>query len=124
MPGLTISREHYLKTIYDLSEKEPGVRVTDIADTLHVSKASVCNAVKALQKIGLAFRDESHLVFLTEKGKGSASAISENYQILIDFFIKNLNMNEALAIKQACALEHVMSSEDLLSMEKLLPKEE
>lgn len=120
MSGLSVSKGHYIKAIYKLTKDGNGTRITDIAAALCVSKASVCRAVKELEKAGLTVRRDGHLVYLSEEGKTAATAIVENYEALEAFFVKNLEMDKNLAIRQACALEHIMSSDDLHSIERLL----
>ena len=46
---LSKSLEEYLKTIYILGKQEEKVRVTDIAESMNCSKASVNNAVNNLK---------------------------------------------------------------------------
>jgi DtxR family Mn-dependent transcriptional regulator len=117
MSKLSVSQGHYLKAIYKLSIKAEGARITDIADTLQVSKASACNAVKALEKNGLVFRDVNHQVCLSSEGKKSALVIAENYEFLKTFFIEILGIDEKSAAIQACTLEHVMSNDSIHSLE-------
>ena len=48
--NLSQSKEHYIKAIHVLSSANYGVPITKIAEQLKVTKASVCIAMKALQK--------------------------------------------------------------------------
>ena len=50
---MTASQEDYLKSIYILILHKNEARVTDIADYLQVSKASVNRALKSLKELGL-----------------------------------------------------------------------
>ena len=117
MSKLSVSQEHYLKTIYMLSSKAGGARITDIADMLQVTKASACVAVNSLEKSGLVSRGINHEVFLSEAGMDAASAIAERYKLLTVFFMKVLNMDKESAAAGACALEHVMMPDGIHSIE-------
>ena len=48
MSGLTQSMENYLRSIYELSYANKGVRLTDLAEKMKVKKASANNAVMKL----------------------------------------------------------------------------
>ena len=50
--NLTNSQEEYLKTIYILKNTINEIRVTDIAEKLNKSKASVNNAINNLKQAG------------------------------------------------------------------------
>lgn len=68
MKGLTISQQHYIKAIYELSSEGEGKSISDISDKLAVTKSSACIAMSNLQENGLVHRDVHRLVFLTDKG--------------------------------------------------------
>lgn len=104
---LSTSMEHYLKTIYQLSNDGEGARITDIANTLQVTKPSTCHAVDYLETKGFLLRDDYHKVLLTRKGKELARKILDNYEHSKKLLL-NIGLDERTASIQACALEHVM----------------
>ena len=109
MQQLTISNQHYLKSIYRLSESVYGARVSDIALELGVSRASACNGVKALEKKALATRSVDHRVCLTEEGMRTARTLEENYTVVERFFEEILRIGRESAASQACTLEHSLT---------------
>lgn len=116
MKKLTPSKEHYIKAIYTLSSADEGARISDIAERLSVSKASVCTAMDSLLELGLIERDSEHLVLLTTEGRRQADLITDKFVVIKKFLTKVLHVGEKTANTDACALEHVVSEETLLNM--------
>ena len=64
MQSLSIAMQNYLETVFDLSGRcatncaDSGVRVSDIAAKLDVSKASVNNAMNTLAKLGYVVNEK------------------------------------------------------------------
>lgn len=120
MQNVTSSMEHYLRAIYELSFGNIGVRVSDIADKLGITKASTCIAMRNMQKIGLVSRDNYRLVHLTEEGKQQAIIIVDKFNIIRCFLVEILHIDPTVARHDACAMEHVLSKETICSMCKQL----
>ena len=76
---MTASNQKYLKAVYVLSLYSNIVRVVDIADTLSVSKASVCGALKRLSDKGFVIHELYGDVRLTPEGEKKAKAIITAY---------------------------------------------
>lgn len=121
--SLTPSREHYIKTIYMLSAGTQGVQITEIADQLAVSKASVCTAMNALQEGHYIYRGSKRLVFLTEEGIRHARSLTGKYETIKCFLMEVLQMDRETAAEDACAMEHVLSPETLRSMHDLIKQQ-
>ena len=118
--NLTPSKEHYIKTIYLLSDNNQGVQITEIADNLEVTKASACIAMKVLQEDDFIYRDEKRQVFLTLKGEKRAIGLMKKYEIIKCFLIEVLQIDSKIATKDACAMEHVVSPETLSTMSSMI----
>lgn len=108
--NLTPSKQHYIKAIHILSSSNEGVHITEIAKKLGIAKASVCTAMKALQKEKLVYRNSNRMVFLTETGRHQARSCTEKYSVIMPFLIEVLHVNYKTAEADACALEHVVSN--------------
>ncbi len=124
MKHLTPSKEHYLKAIHTLSAKEGSARVSDIAEALSVSKASVCMAMDDLQVRKLIRRDSEHRVVLTNEGRHKAVILTSRFKLIQQFLVKVLHVGQTSATHDACALEHVVSEETLVRMNGLLQDNE
>lgn len=116
MKKLTVSNENYIKAIYELAHDEDGARISDIAEKLNVTKASVCAGMKVLQQKKLVERDAYHMVLLTPEGKKHAEMIINKYMIIKSFLMKVFKIDEKNASTDACALEHVVSIETIRAM--------
>ncbi len=116
MKSTTPSQENYLRSIIMLSPGNNGVRISDMAVKLDVSKASVCVAANNLEQLDLIERDHSRLVYLTPKGKEFAYRLLDKHSIIKAFLIEILQIDAETAQKDACAMEHLVSDDTLCSM--------
>mgnify|MGYP005840373809 CR=1 FL=1 len=115
--AISSSMQDYLEIILDLSEKEGLARVTDIADTLNIAKASVSQAVSSLRELGLVVQEKYGPVELTCIGKKLAVKVRHRHRTLRKFLVQVLGVDPKIAEKDACLMEHVVSSQ---TMEKLV----
>jgi Mn-dependent DtxR family transcriptional regulator len=114
--NLSTSQTHYVKAIYELSLKGEGVRISDIAAELNVTKASVCTAMKNLEQKKMVYRDADRLIFLTNEGKCRAILIFDKFSIIRRFLTDVLGVKYEIAEQDACAIEHIISTETLCSL--------
>ncbi|ATW26941.1 metal-dependent transcriptional regulator [Candidatus Formimonas warabiya] len=120
MEKLTFTMENYLEAIYELSGGQAGVRVSDIAGRLGVTKASTNSAMSTLSEKGLIVAEKYKEVFLTPAGLQLARFTSIKHQVIQKFFTKVLNIDAAIADRDACAIEHVISNDSIQAMEQFL----
>ncbi len=109
--GLSASLEDYLEAIYNIIQEKSAVRAKDIAAKLQVSNASVTGALKTLAKRHFLNYAPYDVITLTPKGEKLAREIVRRHQVLKDFFVKVLAIDEDEANKTACKLEHGISPE-------------
>ena len=69
MKRMSPSLEDYLEAVFKLTGDDAGVRTTDIAAELGVSKASVNQAVGVLSHRGYVRQERYGPIYLTEDGK-------------------------------------------------------
>lgn len=105
---LTRSNEDYLETILELSETTDAVRSVDIAEHLHVSKASVAKAMGILREAGLIEQAHYGLIHLTSHGRQHADEILLRHGMLKRFLTEILGVEEIIAEQDACRMEHVI----------------
>ena len=120
MQQLTVSNQHYMKSVYKLTQSGCNARVSDIAKELGVSKASACNAIKALEEKGLVTKSTDHKVCLTEEGMVMTCSLMESYNVIRKFFKHILKVEEDSADHQACTLEHTLAPEDLDALTRFM----
>ena len=112
------SGEDYLETILLLTKKNGSVRSIDIANELDFTKPSVSRAMRILKEGNLIIVEKSGNIILTEEGLCKAQDIYQRHQIITDYLIKELNVSEETASKDACRIEHIISVETLDRMKE------
>jgi len=111
MPAETLSAslEDYLEVIYHLISEKQAARVKDISKRLKVNYSSVTGALKALAERKLVNYAPYELVTLTSQGEVLARDVIRRHEVLRDFFIKVLAVEEKHADEAACEMEHAVS---------------
>ena len=122
MAALSIAMQKYLETIFELAKQSTGVRLSDVASKLNVSKASVNNATNILTKLGYITNEKYQEIYLTEMGKKSASILEAKQSILKTLFTDVVGMREDVADEDACAIEHIISHEAIEKIHEYLNK--
>jgi len=103
---LTASLEDYLHAIcHSIAEKQ-AVRPKDIAKRLKVSNSSVTGALRALADKALINYAPYDVISLTPTGKTAAKDVIRRHEVLRDFFVKVLAVDEGESDKAACEMEH------------------
>ena len=83
---MTSAELRYLIAIHALYHGEIGVKLTEIAAKMGVSKVSVYRAVERLEKSGYVQRDEKNKVVMTEKGV----TVLREYMVIVNFIRTHL----------------------------------
>lgn len=97
---LTEAQIKYLLALYEL-QQQGAVRLTRIAERLHVSKPSVHRMLGQLEEFQLVDLSQKGCLRLTEAGISAALAYTEQFQILMDFFTQILGMSLEAAEQNA-----------------------
>ncbi len=117
----TPSKENYLKVMLELSSEE-GIRSTDIASALGISKASVSSMMNVLREAGYVTKEKYGAVSLTENGRKAAADIKRRYELLKKFLHDILGVEAAIAAEDACRMEHLISPETADQIDRQLEK--
>ena len=105
MERINESSENYLESILILEQRNPSVRMSDIAAMLHVSKRSVN-----------IHQEVYGTIHLTEAGRQYAEKVYSRHVLFKRFLMEVLEIDEATAEEDACHMEHCVSDE---TMDKL-----
>lgn len=116
---LSMSQEDYLESILLLSQKNPQVRVKDIAAHRQVKAPSVTLALGKLSALGLVAYHPREFVELTSTGMTEAQKVYSRHTRLHGFFTEILNLPPDTAEADACALEHVLSEQGMSRLTRL-----
>jgi len=103
---LTASLEDYLEAIFHIIAEKQAVRPKDIARRLKVSNSSVTGALRSLADRELINYAPYDVISLTPSGKTAAKDVVRRHEVLRDFFVKVLAVEETEADKAACQMEH------------------
>ncbi|MEM4398160.1 MAG: metal-dependent transcriptional regulator [Candidatus Woesearchaeota archaeon] len=111
-----ISKEMYLKTIFNFLEQKRLVKAIDLANELKIKKSSVSEMLKKLLDENLIQIEEKHYIKLTKKGEKEAKNVLRKYVIIKEFLIKILKIKPEKAEIEACELEHAFSDESIAKL--------
>ena len=114
------SGEDYLETILLLYRKQGYVRSTDIANAMNYTKASISRAVKILKDDDYIYLDPNKMIFLTEKGEKKALEIYERHEVIAEFLVRVLQVDDETADQDACRIEHVISGQSFEAIKKYI----
>ena len=116
------SLENYLKQILILLETKGYARSKDIAESLGVTKPTVCVAMKKLKEDGYIMMKDRSPVYLTDKGYSIARQFYDRYKALTRLLVQ-LGVDEQTAAEDACRLEHDLSEQSFAAITGLLARE-
>lgn len=117
----TISKENYLKTIYNLgSDNETAVSTSQLADKLEISNAATSDMAKKLSDQGLINYVKYKGMELTEEGEKIAIDVIRRHRLWELFLMKVLNLSWGEVHDEAEKLEHFTSKFLIDKIEKHL----
>ena len=103
------SMENYLEMVAILSRNNDKVRVTQLSSALGVRKPSVSSALSKLSKEGLVIHERYGFIELTPEGEKIAHDILHRHEVLEQFLVNVLGVDQNIARKDACEMEHYVS---------------
>lgn len=112
------SLEEYIKTMYILKKQNGNVRVTDVAEKMGCSKASVNKALNNLKDNNLVNYETYGTIEITDAGVDLAQKILESYDIVFVFLKDVLGMEAELSQKEAENMKSSMSDETINKLAK------
>ena len=105
---ISASMEDYLEAIFHIETEKGAARAKDISQRLKVNHSSVTGALQALSSRDLVNYAPYDLITLTPMGKKIARDVIRRHDVLTEFFVKVLDIDETLAEEGACNMEHAM----------------
>ena len=116
------SLEEYLKTMYVLKKQNGRVRITDVADKMNCTKASVNKAVHNLKNNQILNYQAYGTIELTQNGENLAKKILEAYDIVYLFLKDVLNLETENAQKEAEKIKSVITDQTTNQLAKYIHK--
>ena len=117
---LTASQEDYLEAIYHIIAEKKVARAKEVAKSIKVSQASVTEAFRSLSQKKLINYAPYEVITLTPKGETVARDIIRRHEVLKDFFVKILAIDEGIADDGACKIEHTAPREIIEKLIKFI----
>ncbi|MCL2084313.1 MAG: metal-dependent transcriptional regulator [Oscillospiraceae bacterium] len=117
---MTPSMEDYIEAIYALGDARDPVRLTDIAQRLGLTKASVSRAVHSLSEEGLITHQRYGTLSLTEAGIRLAREVYHRHTLFKRFLTERLYLPEDVAEHDACRMEHAAGPQTIEALERFL----
>ena len=114
--------EEYLKTMYVLKKQNGNVRVTDVANKMNCTKASVNKAIHNLKDNKLLKYESYGTIELTKEGEDLAKKILEAYDIVYLFLKDVLNIDEEEAAQEAEKIKLAIKDETINKLAKYVHK--
>lgn len=105
----SVSVDHYLKAIYELTREDRPVSLSSLAKELAISPVSVNEMVKRLVKRELVTYERYRGVTLTLAGRSRALATTRRHRLWERFLTDVLGLDWEHVHEEACHLEHATS---------------
>ena len=116
----TPHKEDYLRALYVLEEEKGELKSIDVAKYLNISKPSVSEMVRELNKEGLIFYKKYSKLKFTAKGQKIARKLTSKHRI-IEIFLKDLlKINSKDIHEEAHRLEHAFSDKSIDKLREIL----
>lgn len=112
--------EEYIKTMYILKKQKNDIRVTDIAEKMNCSKASVTKSLNILKEKKLIEYEAYGEIKLSKQAEEIAQKALEAYDIVYLFFNEVLEIQSDKAKEEAEKIKTVMSDESLNKLAKFV----
>jgi len=122
MRDFTPSLEDYIEALGMLADQHGETRLTDVAERLKLSKASVSRAMKTLREMGYVEQRRYGSLHLTGQGKTKADEVRRRHELLERFLTGVLGVSPETAREDACGMEHAVSEETIQCWEKFMLK--
>jgi len=111
---LTPSMEDYLEMIYRNCMKEGYVRMTSLAEQLHVQVPSATRIVQKLAEKGLLDYEKYGIIRLTDRGHSVGEFLLKRHEI-VEGFLKNIDASESILIETEM-IEHYLSPDTVKTL--------
>lgn len=109
-----------MRGMYHLMEEEGSIRSVDLADYLNITKPSVSEMLRELNREGLVqYKKYSRLKF-TSKGQKIAKKLTFKHRIIESFLKGVLKIRSNDIHDEAHRLEHAFSDESISRLSRLL----
>lgn len=114
------TKENYLKALYYLHQKDENISLTDLGRLMEVSKPTVNDMVKKLEKSGWIIYEKYKPLRLTEEGKKASALVIRKHRLSEMFLHKIFGFGWEEVHDIAEEIEHIQSDKFFERMDELL----
>lgn len=114
------TEENYLKALYNLSNTQGEVNISELAQSLGVSMPTVNSMVKSLQKSNLVIYQKYKPVILTPQGQKEAALIIRKHRLTEMFLVKKMGFGWEEVHEVAEQIEHIHAPKFFERMDEML----
>jgi len=116
----SVNKEDYLRAIYHLMEEKEHVRSVDVSFYLNVTKPSVSEMLRSLDKDRFIEYRKYSKIKLTRRGLNTAQNLTARHRIIETFLKDTLKISPQKIHNEAHKLEHAFSDDSIVKLSKLL----
>jgi len=117
---ITSSMEDYLEMICRLLKTEEYVRISVLAEKLHVKPSSASKMVNNLKMLGLVTFEKYGYIKLTEKGAVIGEYLLYRHEVIHEFLC--LVNNSESELEQVEKIEHFLNKKTIDNLKKITGK--
>lgn len=114
------TEENYLKALYNLSNTQGEVNISELALSLKVSMPTANSMVKSLQKSDWVIYEKYKPVTLTPKGQKEAALIIRKHRLTEMFLVKKMGFGWEEVHEVAEQIEHIHAPKFFERMDEML----
>ena len=111
--------EDYVELIGDLIDTMGEARVTDLAERLGVTPATVNSALQRLVREGLVRKLPYRSIFLTDEGRALAVSSRKRHQLVVAF-LRAIGVDQDVAEIDAEGIEHHLSEQTMAAFQRVV----
>lgn len=114
------TEENYLKALYNISNNQGEVSISDLAQSLKVSMPTANSMVKSLQKSDWVIYEKYKPVTLTKTGQKEAALIIRKHRLTEMFLVKKMGFGWEEVHEVAEQIEHIHAPKFFERMDEML----
>ena len=114
--NLSSANIRYLLALRELDAEQPGVRCTDLADRLGVSKPSAHRMISVFSERGLVTRDDKGIIYLTKQGNELSQHYIDGSKLLVQHLLFPFELCPEDTIQAVCAIMASISQSGMCSL--------
>lgn len=102
-------KENYLKALFNLMNEKGEISLTELSDSLEVSKPTANNMIKKMEELGWLHYEKYKPLKLTKEGKTKAALIIRKHRITEMYLVEKLGIGWEKVHAIAEQMEHIDS---------------